>query len=127
MKLHKIEDNFYKNFFKDWKIPPNFKLGATIIFVTIDARYMDLQYQFHIHQVTLFSIIPGVCDAIYKRLQIRKKTCSILTVLPLYTYSWKLTMYIRIQHTVYLGYLGNIKISVQEVELSLDKYLGSGE
>ena len=36
-------------------------------------------------------------------------------------------MYIRIQHTVYLGYLRNIKISVQEVEPSLDKYLGSGE
>ena len=35
---------------------PNLNMSATIRFVSTAATYMDLQYQFHIHQTTLCSI-----------------------------------------------------------------------
>ena len=49
-------------------IPPNIKLAATITFLVTGTSYMDLQYQFRVHQSILSGITLEVCDAICQRL-----------------------------------------------------------
>ena len=51
-------------------IPSNFKLAATIHFLsTAVSSYTDLQYVFHIHQNTFSKFIPEVCDELYNNMK----------------------------------------------------------
>ena len=50
-------------------IPPEERLAVTLRFLATGESFSSLQYQFRISQSTLCTIIPEVCDSIYKVLK----------------------------------------------------------
>lgn len=47
-------------------IPPGERLALTLRFLATGNSFMSLQYLFRIPQTTISTIIPEVCDALYK-------------------------------------------------------------
>lgn len=58
-----------KNTFLRESIPPGERLALTLRFLASGDSFILLQYLFRIPQSTISTIIPEVCDALYKALQ----------------------------------------------------------
>lgn len=57
-----------KSFLRE-PIPPGERLALTLRFLASGDSFISLQYLFRIPQSTISTIIPEVCDALYKALQ----------------------------------------------------------